>query len=68
MNPFKEELTRRFPLSKQLEDRSENTRFWNLHDSGASIGELAAAFGVTVQHVREYLGCPDPYAKDTGER
>jgi hypothetical protein len=60
-NPFKEELTRRFPLSKQLQDRSENTRFWNLFDSGAPIGELAAAFGVTAQEVRKYLQVPDPY-------
>ncbi len=67
-NPIKEELTRRFPLSKQLQDSAENTRFWNLHDSGASIGEIAAAFGVTVQHVREYLEVPDPYAEEVGEK
>ena len=33
-------------------------RFWNLHDSGASIGEIAAAFGVTVQHVQSIWSFP----------
>lgn len=52
-------------------NRSEDTRFWNMFDNGASIAELAAAFNVPASEVRQYLhlpqlphDCEDPEYED----
>lgn len=40
--------------------QAQDTHFWNLFDSGAELGEIAAEFGLTVSKIRDMLHLPDP--------